>query len=474
MGAPEAHAISRLPGQPAVNFQQYGGFINVDLDVNADAKTAAAQADRGRHLFYYFVQAASPSSSPPSNMPLTLWLNGGPGCSSVGGGAFTELGPFRPNNKGDGLLLNLYSWNKVSNMLFLESPSGVGFSYTNMDGEAISDDLTTASQNLAFLLAWLREFPEYQALKLYLAGESYAGHYIPQLADLILKYNAKATNGFRLNFQGIIIGNPLLNFGLDTSATYSYLWSHGVISDQTYDGIRGLCDFRYGYPSTKQENDDKQDKREGNNVSAAAELGCSRFIQKSTQESGSINPFDVTLETCKPAMMKQQLKLQNLVSVADSKIVDVCADDEVVMYLNRQIVQSALHANSSGLPYRWHACANLDYTFGDQLQDMLPLLGDLLQKGLRIWIYSGDQDSVVPLTGTRTQMDSLASKLGLSTSIPYSAWYAHGQVGGWTTTFGNLTYATVRGAAHMVPYTQPQRALVLFQAFLNGKRLPIR
>ncbi|KAH7332048.1 hypothetical protein KP509_20G065500 [Ceratopteris richardii] len=416
VAAPQAHLITALPGQPSVRFKQYGGFINVD-------------PANDRHLFYYFVEADVAS---PLLLPLTLWLNGGPGCSSLGGGAFTELGPFHPNNRGDGLISNLYSWNKVSNMLFLESPSGVGFSYASLnDTEGSSDDSKTANQNLAFLLNWLQEYPEYQASKLFLTGESYAGHYIPQLSDLIFKYNQNPTHGFSLNLQGIAIGNPLLNYGLDTNATYSFLWSHGVISDKTFEGIKSSCDFSNGYPSSKT------DIRIGHNLHAhdvsnlteMMDMGCSGFLRKSQMETGRINIFDVTLDVCKPSMMKQQLMLQKMVPrTTKSESVDVCTDDEVVMYLNRQSVQHGLHANTSELPRRWNACSTIDYVFQDQLQDMLPLLAELLLKGLKIWIYSGDQDSVVPLTGTRTQINMLADKLGLSSTVAYSPWYAHGQV----------------------------------------------
>lgn len=456
-GAPSSHLVHSLPGQPPVNFRQYAGYINVDQKA-------------GRYLFYYFVEASSANMS-SQLMPLALWLNGGPGCSSVGGGAFTELGPFHPNTKGDGLLLNPYSWNKASNVLFLETPSGVGFSYSNTNNDNNSDDSKVATENLAFLLAWFKEFPEFQASELFLTGESYAGHYIPQLADLILKYNAEGYE-FKFNLKGIAIGNPLLNYGLDTNATYSFLWSHGVISDQTYDGIRSSCDFSNGYPS--EAGISRRSANDNNNLNATTQMqGCSHFLHKSAQEIGNINTFDVTLDICKPAMIKQQLRLQRLMSVPQPGHVDVCTDDEVAMYLNRPAVQSALHANTTGLPYRWEACSTmLNYLFEDQLQDMLPLLGGLLQKGLRVWIYSGDQDSVVPLTGTRTQIDLMAGKLSLVTTTPYSAWYAEGQVGGWTYAFGNLTYATVRGAAHMVPFAQPFRALVLFKAFILGTSLP--
>lgn len=108
----ESDEIVSLPNQPKVSFRQFAGYITVD-------------ENNERALFYYFVEA----ESDPNLKPLVLWLNGGPGCSSVGAGAFVEHGPFKP--RGESLLWNEYSWNKEANMLYLESPAGVGFSYSS-------------------------------------------------------------------------------------------------------------------------------------------------------------------------------------------------------------------------------------------------------------------------------------------------------------------------------------------------------
>ena len=92
----EADRIASLPGQPPVNFSMYSGYVTVD---------AAA----GRALFYWLIEAAG---APAESAPLVLWLNGGPGCSSVGSGALEELGAFRVHADGETLLLNEYAWNK--------------------------------------------------------------------------------------------------------------------------------------------------------------------------------------------------------------------------------------------------------------------------------------------------------------------------------------------------------------------------
>ncbi|KAL8541343.1 hypothetical protein ACS0TY_002553 [Phlomoides rotata] len=92
-GLKEADRITDMPGQPDVSFTQYSGYVTVD-------PTA------GRALFYYFTESPDSSSD-----PLVLWLNGGPGCSSIGAGAMTELGPFRVNPDGKSLWHNENAWN---------------------------------------------------------------------------------------------------------------------------------------------------------------------------------------------------------------------------------------------------------------------------------------------------------------------------------------------------------------------------
>jgi serine carboxypeptidase-like clade 2 len=94
-GTREADMIAALPGQPPrVNFDQYSGYVTVS-------------EQHGRALFYYFVESPYEAAS----KPLVLWLNGGPGCSSLGAGAFQELGPFRVNPDGKTLSRNRHAWN---------------------------------------------------------------------------------------------------------------------------------------------------------------------------------------------------------------------------------------------------------------------------------------------------------------------------------------------------------------------------
>ncbi|GAB2221173.1 hypothetical protein Drorol1_Dr00012342 [Drosera rotundifolia] len=438
-GYPVEDLIVGLPGQPRVGFRQFGGYVDVDVE-------------NGRSLFYYFVEAEEAEKK-----PLTLWLNGGPGCSSVGGGAFTELGPFYPTGDGRGLRRNSMSWNRASNLLFVESPAGVGWSYSNTTSDYVTGDAKTAEDMRTFFLNWYKKFPEYKHRELFLTGESYAGHYIPQLTVLLLDYN-KQSKGFKFNIKGVAIGNPLLRLDTDSPATYEYFWSHGMISDEIGLTIMNDCDFT-DYTFTGNHNES---------------TSCNNALNEANNVIGDyINNYDVILDVCYPAIVQQELRLKE-VATKISVGVDVCITYERVFYFNLPEVQKALHANRTNLPYSWSMCSGvLNYSATDPDINILPSLKRIIQARVPVWVFSGDQDSVVPLLGSRTLVRELAKDLNFKTTVPYGTWFHKGQIGGWAIQYGNmLTFSTVRGAAHMVPYAQPSRALHLFSDFVRGRMLP--
>lgn len=111
------------------------------------------------------------SQKNPASDPVGLWTNGGPGCSGLIG-FLTEQGPFRPT-KDLSLKINDNAWNKVSNMLFVESPAGVGFSYSDDNADLKTGDNQTAIDNYNLLQAFFTRFPEYRSNALYISSESY-------------------------------------------------------------------------------------------------------------------------------------------------------------------------------------------------------------------------------------------------------------------------------------------------------------
>ncbi|KAL6311136.1 hypothetical protein AAG906_025685 [Vitis piasezkii] len=405
---------------------QFAGYVDVDVKA-------------GRSLFYYFVEA----EDDPDTKALTLWLNGGPGCSSMG--CLYRIG-------------SIFSSGDASNLLFVESPAGVGWSYSNT-----TSDYTCGMDMRVFMMKWLEKFPAFKSRALFLTGESYAGHYIPQLAVALLDYNSHST-GFKFNLKGVAVRwhsfsvissywESTLRLDRDSAATYEFFWSHGMISDEIGLTITKECDFDdYVYASP-------------HNVS----FSCNQALSEANSIVGEyINDYDVILDVCYPAIVEQELRLRRMCWDL------MCMTYERSFYFNLPEVQKALHANRTGLNYRWTMCSGvLNYSETDGNIDILPLLKRIVQNSIPVWVFSGDQDSVVPLLGSRTLIRELAQELKFKITVPYGAWFHKGQVGGWATEYGNLlTFATVRGAAHMVPYAQPSRALHLFSSFVRGRRLP--
>ncbi|RCN34598.1 serine carboxypeptidase [Ancylostoma caninum] len=178
IGTKQDDLVTDLPGLTwTPNFKHYSGYL---------------AASPGNYLHYWLTE----SQGSPKDDPLILWLNGGPGCSSLGG-LFEELGPFHINSDGTTLFENVFSWNKVGNVLFMEAPRDVGFSYraSNVSDSNYNDDYT-ASDNVLALASFFAKFPEYKNRPFFITGESYGGVYVPTLTSaLIKKIQVGAQNG---------------------------------------------------------------------------------------------------------------------------------------------------------------------------------------------------------------------------------------------------------------------------------------
>ncbi|XP_071722918.1 serine carboxypeptidase-like 45 [Rutidosis leptorrhynchoides] len=453
------YKITTLPGQPLASFAQYSGFIQ--LDVVTD-----------RQLFFYFVEAATS----PDSKPIVLWLNGGPGCSSVGYGAFIEHGPFKV--KGGGLINNDYSWNRAANILYLESPAGVGFSYSKNQSfySKLNDDVTARDASL-FLTRWFGIFSKYKKNDLYLAGESYAGHYVPQLAQLIL--------GSSFNLKGIALGNPLLDFETDFSFRDKYYWSHGMISDPTYNLMNRRC------PSSEYY---KQLITSGGST---ASIDCLYVQQKVRKEISDIVDenyviADICLGTGKTQQSllthrnkshallnsvfgREAFKTKDIVNYDGA---DACAESDVRNYFNRQDVQTALHVQTTTGLRSWTACSEdvgNSYAITDQLTSMTDIIASLVKSGIRVLLYSGDQDAVLSFMGTRAVARNTARNLNLRTNKEQTVWLDDtNQAGGWGVAYSSdFIFVTVRGAGHVAPASQPERSYAMFEAFISGSLIKL-
>ncbi|KAK3002750.1 hypothetical protein RJ639_017880, partial [Escallonia herrerae] len=262
--APESALITSLPGfSGAFPSKHYSGYVTIDGKPSP------------KNLFYYFVS----SERNPQLDPVVLWLNGGPGCSSFDGFVY-EHGPFNfevGNSTGTlpVLHLNPYSWSKVSSVIYLDSPAGVGFSYSENTSNYVNGDFQTASDTHTFLLKWFELFPEFVANPFYIAGESYAGIYVPTLAsDVALgtKTGAKPI----INFKGYMVGNGVSDPKFDGNALVPFAHGMALISDSMFEEAEAACNGNYHEPKDQK---------------------CSNILDEIDEALSGLNIYDI-LEPC--------------------------------------------------------------------------------------------------------------------------------------------------------------------------------
>ncbi|GLT59048.1 hypothetical protein SLA2020_318920 [Shorea laevis] len=230
--APQGSLVTQLPGfNGTFPSKHYAGYISIGESPE-------------KNLFYYFVV----SERNPLKDPVVLWLNGGPGCSSFDGFVY-EHGPFnfeegKPKGNLPILHLNPYSWSKVSNIIYLDSPAGVGFSYWKNASEHITGDVETASDTHSFLLKWFKQYPEFLPNPFYISGESYAGIYVPTLASEVVKGIKNDTKPI-INFKGYMVGNGATDARFDGNALVPFAHGMGLISNNIFEKVEAACKGNY-------------------------------------------------------------------------------------------------------------------------------------------------------------------------------------------------------------------------------------
>ncbi|KAL4783769.1 Alpha/Beta hydrolase protein [Aspergillus varians] len=210
--------IALLPGTYAVlqtvltssHFPEYSIRIRQQQDSLCAAHSAqyTGWLDIGpKHLFFWYFE----SQNNPHNDPLTLWLTGGPGDSSMIG-LFEEVGPCRINEFGNGTDHNPLAWSRNSSLLFVDQPVDTGFSYIDDGYDLPSDSQEAAVDMHRFLQLFVSQiFPEKEFLPVHLSGESYAGRYIPYLGAQIIKQNNLYPDRPQVRLESCLVGNGFMS-----------------------------------------------------------------------------------------------------------------------------------------------------------------------------------------------------------------------------------------------------------------------
>ncbi|VFQ65090.1 unnamed protein product [Cuscuta campestris] len=386
----------------------------------------------------------------------------------MGYGAATEVGPLRVEEGGDALRFNNYSWNREANLLFLESPVGVGFSYTNTSSDlAAIDDNFVAQDSYNFLANWFQRFPQFKNHDLFIAGESYAGHYVPQLAEIIFDRNKDKKKYSYINLKGFIVGNPSMDNYNDNKGYLDYAWSHAVISDELYHEAKRACNFA----SSTWSNECIEVMTNISNAYNEIE-DLNLYAPKCLMNYPSSSSSSSATRTHHMQLNSRLTNKRNIAHAKKEKSKQIpgsfatCYSTYVDEYFNKIEVQKAFSVLNE---IKWNACNNeLLNAYNLSIISVFPVYEKLIKAGLKIWIYSGDLDGNVPVIGTRYCIDALK----LSLKSQWRVWFHNHQVGGRVIEYNGLTFVTVRGAGHLVPLDKPSEALAIIHSFLYGEELP--
>jgi len=418
-----------------------------------------------KQLFYWYHEA----TTSPSTKPLVLWLNGGPGCSSLSG-MFTENGPYVLDAH-QNITLNPYSWNKVANVLYLEQPAGVGFSHP----AAPTNDSITAADTYAGLKEFLAKHPELNNRPFYITGESYGGHYIPNTAKAILDANALLPQSQHINLVGFAVGNGYTDWQLDFNANVQNARFHAICSQELYDAADKACagDFaRCFWPNPNHECPEPCGSAVTNATHFAMDGSIDIYDVRSSvdgvltcccqiYEDVCLQKGAERVQTQMFRMMQERHKQLGATSrrtslvgtTPISPIFPTCIDNFNAAYLNRADVQAVLGVDASTIPTgKWADCG-LDGNYSFNYESELPNYKKWVAEGkLQMLIYNGDADFILSHMGNSAW---IREGLSLSQSSPWKQWRGSDQqVAGYYEEYKTagvpLVFLTVKGAGHMV------------------------
>ena len=401
-----------------VTVKQYSGYLDVE--------------DEDKHFFFW----AFESRNDPKNDPVILWLNGGPGCSSTTG-LFFELGP-SSINKDIQPVHNPYAWNNNATVIFLDQPVNVGYSYSS---SSVSNTVAAGKDVYAFLELFFKQFPQYAKLDFHIAGESYAGHYIPVFASEILSHPKRS-----FNLTSVLIGNGLT----DPLTQYEY--------------YEPMACGEGGEPSVLE-------PEECQSMTDAIPR-CQSLIQQ-CYESESVWSCVPATVYCNNAQLGPYQKTGR--NVYDIRTMcegsNLCYEglEYIDTYMNKPEVMKALGAEVSS----YESCnfdVNRNFVFaGDWMKPYFKNVIDILQQNLPVLIYAGDKDFICNWLGNQAWADKLEwSGSKEFSKAPVRKWKVDGKHAGDVKNYEHFTFLRVFGGGHMVPYDQPENALDMVNRWVSG------
>lgn len=470
-----------------INFDVFNCTFFNQTEYKGPMYSGYLATNRDNEALYYLFVPSQDTETPASEQPFLLWLNGGPGCSSLFGMA-AEIGPVISKQYSGNWTLNEYSWNKNAHLLFIEAPSVIGFSIGDRNPENVFDDNITAAGTAHALSEFFQkdEFKQYKDCEFFISGESYAGVYIPFLAmELINNYTDK------VNLKGILIGNGLTSYLTDAEESMiDFSFWHGIVPIELYRRFEDNCPHLPPESNSAKHARSVGDQFGERNVTHECNLireevkaawqgldiyGIYRPCPPESPTGTSKNHLSqkkVFLDYLKKANKKYRAKNyrpthnkkesnEDLEPEIDMWP-DICPDD---LTMNKLFNDKDLRKGSGvQVDDEWVQCNFVNYTDSEPFdifyQQFMPKHPEL-----RVWVFSGEADGCLSTIGTKRWIDMLH----LNVKDQHRPFHSRGQVSGFVERYENgLTIVTLIGAGHMVPQDRGEDAKTMVDAFFKG------
>ncbi|KAH9524451.1 hypothetical protein Btru_054601 [Bulinus truncatus] len=397
-----ARNLSLVVDSDGVIPTSYAGFITVDQSL-------------GNHLFFWFFPA-------PDSLfaaPLVIWLNGGPGISSMLG-LFHENGPLKLKSNDKNNIeyeRRLNSWADHFSMLYIDNPVGVGYSYTEHEGYRSTQD-GYAADLFEFINQFYVLFPEYLNKELYIGGQSYAGKYVPAFAHRIhQEIQAKRSN---ISLTGIYLGGPYFD-------------------PETQNPQFADLFYSLGYISYKQLIDIKRNMEE--------------FFENIQVENQSIHYYFQQL-------FPLSFMHDNLLTLKEPPYGSLSS------VMNSENMKLKVHARN--LTFNSGQSKVRSSLSSDFLVSTKYKMAELMDN-YKVLIFTGDVDGKI--TSPMVEAGLMSTPWSLQSDYNNSVkqqWFDYSnEPRGFYNKVGRFCRVTVRGAGHQVPSDQPENTLIMMTRFVK-------
>lgn len=390
------------------DIRSYSGYLTVNKAYNSN-------------LFFWFYEAKNNAAK----APVILWLQGGPGASSLYG-MLMENGPFGVNSNGKAEARK-YTWQQNYNMLYIDNPVGAGFSFTDNAAGYATNEVDVGNNLFSAVRQIGKMFPEFFKNGFYITGESYAGKYIPALGHAIYSKRQSTDPWDRINLKGLAIGNGV------TDPVHQILFGE-------YFYQLGFIDSNALAIFNQYQTIALQQIAVGNYTGAM--LYTFSLINTPTclfnNLTGFTSPYNyLRLDGYNPAMT------------------------QAGNFMLNSGIKKYLHVgNRTWTPFADKNTV-LGYLQGDIMDSVAPWVQELIDN-YRVFIYNGNLDLLISPTLTHNYLSYLTFNGYTDYKVAKrNFWYVNSQLAGYYKKAGGLTEVTVRNAGHMVPYDQPEVALDL-------------